>query len=445
MRIRQAAQPARQTAETEQDALELRAELDELLRARQYAGQRERRLAEAVRTAPDQQLPDGEVLRQLAQARTLREGLGERCIELSEQLKDLEIRLRQPAPRRAIPQQPTGARFGGAYSEAHAPSTPPAPPASPAPPAPQPTAPAPATGARFGPARPPAAEPDGPAPTGAPKARSSKARTPQAPPPPPPAPEPPRRRSPAELLALAERITTLHRQGATREPTALIEQAAVLLAPPDTARLAALLARSGPVGTSVQLARAVAQGSPDQAAATLAELRQAGSAEEAAELFHTLWSYPAAALPGLLAALERTGQHADGATLLWEWGSAPTAEIADLAAALQRAGRTADARTLLRQAAGRPTADLTALATTLAPPLPAVLLHELAALRPPAELVRLAAALDGRPELYDELLTALTADEGRHRTTLAALRTAGLPTTPTAPARSRWGRRQDRA
>ncbi|MFF2038923.1 hypothetical protein ACFVVX_00720 [Kitasatospora sp. NPDC058170] len=442
MRIRQASQPAQRTAETEQDALELRAELDELLRARQYAGQRERRLTEAVRNAPDQQRPDGELLRQLAQARTLREGLGERCLELSEQLKDLEIRLRQPTPRRGVPQQPTGARFGGAHNEAHAPSTPPAPPVS----QPQPTEAAPATGARFGPARPPAAEPDGPAPTRpsaarSSTARSSAARTPQAPPPPPPAPEPPRRRSPAELLALAERITTLHRQGATREPTALIEQAAVLLAPPDTARLAALLARSGPVGTSVQLARAVAQGSPDQAAATLAELRQAGSAEEAAELFHGLWAYPAAALPGLLAALERTGQHADGATLLWEWGSAPTAELADLAAALQRAGRAADARTLLRQAAGRPTADLTALATTLAAPLAAALLHELAALRPPAELVRLAAALDGHPELYGELLTALTADEVRHRTTLAALRTAGLPTTPAAPARSRWGRR----
>ncbi len=140
--------------------------------------------------------------------------------------------------------------------------------------------------------------------------------------------------------------------------------------------------------------------------------------------------------------LERAGQHADGATLLWEWGSAPTTELAALATALHLADRADDARTLLRQAAGRPTADLTALATALAPPLPGLLLGELAVLRPPTELVRLAGALAGRPDLYDALLAPLLADAGHHRTTLAALRTAGLPTSPAARPRSRWGRRQ---
>ncbi|MFI8080404.1 hypothetical protein ACIF6L_06400 [Kitasatospora sp. NPDC086009] len=426
MRIRHTEQPpAQHSGESEQDALDLRAELDELLRARQYANQRERRLAEAVRAVPERQRPDAELLRQLAQARTLREGLGTRCLELSEQLTALEDRLRQPPVRNPVPRQPTGARFGGVRGEeegAHAPSARRAAP------------PPPATGARFG----------------APRSRPEEAGEPTPPrtvpaPQPPPAPEeppePPRRRSPAELTALAERITALHRQGATQEITSLLGQAAALLLPLDTARLAGLLARGGPPDASVQLARGAAAGTPTQAASTLAELRSAGLAQEATELFHALWAYPADALPALLVALERAGQHADSATLLWEWGSAPTAELAALAAGLERAGRSEDARTLLRQAAGRPAAELTDLAGTLPEPLSGVLLRDLAALRPPTELVRLATALAPHRRLYDGLLAALLEDEGRHRSTLASLRGAGLPTAPAGPPRSRWGRR----
>ncbi|MFJ3788263.1 hypothetical protein [Kitasatospora sp. NPDC090091] len=435
MRIRHTEQPrAQHTGESEQDAIELRAELDELLRARQYANQRERRLAEAVRAVPERQRPDAELLRQLAKARTLREEIGARCLELSEQLMELEHRLRQPVPRQAAPgpapRPSADARFGGAYDDPYAPSAP-----QPAPPPPTPgTRSAPGTRSGTTQARSDDVQ-------ARPEEPEAPAAAPQAPPPPPPAPKPPRRRSPGELAALAERIVTLHRQGAARESAALLDQAAALLLPPDTARLAALLARGGPDGASVRLARGAANGEPEQAAATLAELRQAGLAEEATELFHALWGHPADALPALLAALEQTGQPADGATLLWNWGSAPTAELTALAAALERAGRAGDVRTLLRQAAGRPTADLTALVGTLPAPLPAVLLHELAALRPSAELVRLASALKDRRELYDGLLAVLTADEGRHRTTLAALRTAGLPTTPAGRPRSRWGRR----
>ncbi|WP_327676741.1 hypothetical protein [Kitasatospora sp. NBC_00458] len=455
---------------TEQDALELRAELDELLRARQYAAQRERRLVEALRALPERQQPDGESLRQLSQARTLREGLGARCLELSDQLKVLEDRLRQPAPRRRIPRQPTGARFGGgAYEEAPAPSAPPThPSAPPVPPPPR------ATGARFGRLR-AAGSPEATGPVGpAAAAEETATATPPPPPPapspapapapaPPPAGEPPRRRSAGELTALAGRITALyqqaghqqapqhqtghhqagHRQAAPQEAEALLARAADHLTPSDTAQLAALLARRGPAGTSVLLARSAARGAPERAAATLAELRQAGLAEEATELFHALWSYPVTALPALLGALERAGQHADGATLLWEWGSAPTSDLAALATRLHEADRAADARTLLRQAASRSSADLVDLVGALAAPLPALLLGEAAALRPPGELVRLAAALSaaGLRQLYDELLTALLADTARHRTTLAALRTAGLPTTPAPPPRSRWGRR----
>ncbi|MGW2252068.1 hypothetical protein ACWCXH_17985 [Kitasatospora sp. NPDC001660] len=342
---------------SEQQAHELRAELDELLRASRYAGQRERRLTEAIQASPNRQRPDGDLLRQLAQARTLREGLGARCIQLSEQLQELEHDMRQRPPEAP----------------------------------------------RFATHEPPPLRPD----TG----------------------------------ALAGRVTALHRSGALAEAADLLAQAAARLTPDDTAQLAGILARRGPGGASRQLARSAAHTAPEHAVAVLAELREAGLADEAAELFHAFWSYPATALPALLAALERAGQLADGATLLWEWGSAPTPELTALADGLQQAGRHTDVRTLLRQAAGRPTADLAALATDLPTPLPAVLLHELAALRPPVELVRLAASLDHHRGLYDLLLAALHSDAARHRATLAALRAAGLPTEPAAPTRPRWGRR----
>ncbi|MFF7589433.1 hypothetical protein ACFZCK_18290 [Kitasatospora purpeofusca] len=405
---------------SEQDALELRSQLDELLRARQYAVQRERRLSEAVRSLPDRQRVDGELLRQLTQARTLREGLGARCLELSDRLKTLEEQLRQPSPRVGGSERPgTGTPDGipdrgrdGALHDVHRDvdhrdahhDVHHAVRRAPADDGPHPT-------------------PTGPAPV------------------PGPAPAPPRHRSPGELAALAERITGLYRTASPTEATDILGQAAEHLTPEDTAALAARLAHRGPTGASLHLARSAVHGSPHHAAATLAELRRAGLAEEAGELFNTLRSCPAADLPALLDGLERAGQHADGATLLWEWGSAPTAELTALATALHRADRATDARTLLRQAAGRPTGDLTALATTLPAPLPALLLGELATLRPPAELVRLAGALAGRTDLYEALLTPLLADPGQHRTTLAALRTAGLPTTPANRPRSRWGRR----
>ncbi|MER7581763.1 hypothetical protein [Kitasatospora sp. NPDC097691] len=377
MRMRPTAQSAGQQLEGEQQAAELRAELDELLRASRYASQRERRLNEAIRATPGRQRPEGELLRQLAQARTLREGLGARCRQLSDQLEALEMRLRH-VPQEQGPQEP-----GQQEPPQHHRRPEPAPPQAP----------------------PPPARPD--------------------------------------IGALTERITTLHRSGARDEATELIDQAAARLAPADTALLVGMLARYGPAGASLRLARGTARSAPEHAVAVLAELRELGLAEEAAELFHAFWSYPAASVPGLLSALERAGQNADGATLLWEWGSAPTAELTSLAACLQQHDRPGDVRTLLRQAAGRPTADLAALTTELPPALATALLNELAALRPPVEIVRLAAALDGAGsrELYGQLLAALLADEARHRTTLAALRAAGLPTTPPAAPRSRWGRR----
>ncbi|MGW7444524.1 hypothetical protein [Kitasatospora sp. NPDC054795] len=376
MRMRPTAQSAGQRPEGEQQAEELRAELDELLRASRYASQRERRLNEAIRATPGRQRPDGELLRQLDQARTLREGLGARCLQLSDQLEALESRIRQR-------QQP-----------------PPPPPQHQQAPAQQPP-------------------------------------RQQQPPQQQPAPARP------DLGALTERITALHRAGSLAEATGVIDAAAARLTPSDAALLVGMLARYGPTGGSLLLARSIARSAPDHSVTVLAELRELGLAEEAAEVFHAFWGYPAASVPGLLSALDRAGLAADSATLLWEWGSAPMPELTSLAACLQQHGRSADVRTLLRQAAGRSTADLADLATGLPPALAALLLGELAVLRPPVEVVRLAAALDGAGSsgLYAQLLAALLADEARHRTTLAALRTAGLPTRPPTAPRSRWGRR----
>ncbi|GAA4837149.1 hypothetical protein [Kitasatospora terrestris] len=445
------------------DVQSLRAELDELLRARQFAAQRERRLTEAVR-ADYAQAPasaDQELLRQLAQARTLREGLGVRCLELSDRLLALEDRLQSerhssarstaeaghrhpsaagPAPhspaaptagattgRAARPAQParkrpTGARFGGVHQ--YEPEVEPVLP---------PVAAQPLRGARFGGVQ--AAPPDAqhadaaPRPPGALPADADR--------PEPAAPAAPLR-SPGELTALAQRVGELHRRGAAHESAAVVAQAAVTLAPADVARLVALLRAGGPAGSAGYLARSVAHSSAGQAAGTLAELRRTGQTDEAAALFHALWSTPAVALPALLTALESTGQSADGQTLLWEWASAPAPELAELALRLWESGRAADVRSLLRQAAGRPTADVAAVVLALDRTLALGLVGEVVRLRQAADIGALAAQVHADAELYGALLAAVVAqDESRARSALAALRAHGLPTDPLPRTRSR--------
>ncbi|WP_457029824.1 hypothetical protein [Kitasatospora sp. P5_F3] len=387
---------------TAEDVQALRTELDELLRARRYAAQREQRLAEALNAESRSGSADPELHHQLAQIRTLRDGLGTRHLELSERLLALEDHRREQT---AVPgrRRPTGARFGGAYEASAAPQ-----------PAPVVTT-APMRGARFAGVTTPEPEPAAP---------------PKQPvqPPRPKAPEP---RSAAELAALAARITALHSRGAAQESAAVTAQAAVVLAPADVARLIALLRTEGPSGAAGYLARAVAHGAAGQAAGTLAELRRGGLAEEAAALFHALWGYPAAELPSLLAALEQSGLSADGLTLLWEWGSAPPADLATLADHLRAAGRTEDAYRLLHQAAGRRTDELAATALQLDDQLAAALTHQVARLRSAADLAQYATALTHSPTRYRALLTAVaTLDEGRHRAARAALRSAGLPLGP---------------
>jgi len=430
------------------DIQALRTELDELLRARQYAAQRERRLNEALRTAtggPEgvrgyvgaQQQPDPELLRQLAQVQTLRNGLGARCLELSERLLAMEDQLRQsaePAPPAA--KRPTGARFGGAYQEA---------------PVAQPTVPtveaAPMTGARFGGVKPAAAKrkpesPESPrdahpmqVPDFHPATAQPNTAQPSSAQPPAPTPQ---LRTTAELTALATRITSLHQRGSANESAAVAAQAAVMLAPADVARLVAMLRTGGPTGAAAYLARTAAHGAAAQAAGTLAELRRTGLTDEAAELFHALWGYPAAALPALLGALEDSGLAADGLTLLWEWGSAPPAELASLAALLRDSGRPEDARSLLHQAAGRQIGELAALTLGLDQSLALTLIGEVSRLRSASDLALFGGGLVHRPDLYEMLLAAVAAlDESRTRSALAALRSAGLPTAPSPRPRSR--------
>ncbi|GAA2792121.1 hypothetical protein GCM10010441_16710 [Kitasatospora paracochleata] len=471
----------------------LRAELDQLLRARQFATQRERRLAEAIRggsltveggRGPSRPPgPSGEyrhsvpqsnpdLLSQLAQAKTLREGLGARCLELSDRLLAMEDRLQaerlsagQPGPEAdhhrlasatgtgtgtgtgqhppatestpagtASPQQrrrPIGARFGTSYEETTAPTVPAV------------TA-APVRGARFSWIKETPSGRDSPTPKhpvsaghGNTGTQASGPSAAQAPPPPPP----PHTRTFGELRTLVQRVSELHRRGAAQESAAIVAQAAVTLSPVEVAQLIELLRTDGPSGASGYLARSAAYGPAEQAVGTLAELRQSGLIDEAAELFHAMWDVPAAALPTLLSALERAGESADAQTLLWEWASAPPTELADVATRLREAGRQEDVRSLLRQAAGRQTGELAATALVLDRSLGAELVGAVVRLRSAVDVGAFASAIRGEAVLYGALLAAVDGiDESRARSAFAALRALGLPTEAPARPRSR-GRR----
>ncbi|MFJ5882551.1 hypothetical protein [Kitasatospora cineracea] len=227
------------------------------------------------------------------------------------------------------------------------------------------------------------------------------------------------------------------------ESAGIVAQVALMITPSDLAGLATLLRAEGPAGSSTYLARSVASGPPEHAAATLAELRQEGLVDEAADLFHTLWSVSAQALPLLLAALEQSGQSADGQTLLWERASAPAGELAELAGHLRASGRSDDARHLLRQAAGRPLKEVAAITTALDEESATALIGELVRLRSASDIGQFAAAIQGSTELYDALLFAADdLEESRARSAFAALRTAGLPTQPAPRSRSKSRQRR---
>ncbi|MER8186579.1 hypothetical protein [Kitasatospora sp. NPDC094015] len=410
----------------------VRAELGELLRARQYAALRERRLAEAVRAAP---APAEDLLRQLDRARQARAELGERCRQWQDRLRLLAEREQPADPPAARPtgaRRPTGhgqdERWGDRQDERWDQRRDdraddlraPAPASATAPPIAEPTATAPpipeaaeATAA--------AAAPGTAAPAAGPRPRSAE-----------------------ELTALAGLIADLHRRGSGTESAALVARAALALAPADVVRLATRLHAAGPAGAAGYLARTTAGGPAVQAVGTLAGLREAGLVEEAADLFHLLRATPAERLPELLAALEEAGQSADAQTLLWEWGSASAVELARLAEQLSTAGRSADSRALLRQAAGRPIAEVAEVCLELTGEPAVALVTEVVRLRSATGLGEFGRAVRHDPVRYEALLGAIAAlDESATRTALAALRTAGLPTERAGRAAGRrraWGR-----
>ncbi|MGA5704356.1 hypothetical protein [Peterkaempfera bronchialis] len=439
---------------------DMRMQLDEMLRARQYAVQRERRLAAELRSAGHRYAappagPDPEAARQLAQARAYREQLGAECLRLSEQLRGVEAQARwngasPPPPGEAEPEAeaPIDVEIEGDLApEARVEP-------EPGPAAGRRTRPRRAGGARHGGAAADRPIPEPPAEV--PEARDGRDR--------PVAGERPmageRPGSDAEAarqqpwpivdpVALAARVSGMHAAGQGRQAVAAVAEAALSLAPADVAALAAELHTEGPSGSAGYLARAAAGGTADHAAQVLSLLRQAELTEEAQELFHQLWSWPPDRLPPLFAALERTGQAADAATLLWESASAPADEVAALVGALADAGRDADLRSLLGQTASRAAPEVADLVRALADAgresANEVLLRTLVRGRQPGDLARLGSVLmaEGRPEVYGRLLAAAeeTAPE-RRRDIASALRLAGLPLhVPASSGRNRLGRR----
>lgn len=413
---------------------EMRGELDELLRAHQYAVQRERRLATELQAAGQNHpaaAADGAAAQRLAQARAYREQLGAECHRLSRRLLEAEEQARwtatgshptapAPAAAPAVPPQQRrhgGARFGGAYPAEETP-------------APRPPAAAPPVGARFG---------------GRPATEQPGAAQPR--PPAEPGPTPPRR--PTDPAALAARVGELHATGRGREAVAVVAEAALALTPEGVAALTARLRAEGPTGAAAYLARSVTRGPAGHVASVLALLRRAELAEEAQELFHQLWSWPADRLVPLFEALERTGQAADAATLLWESASAPPEQVAALAAALADAHREPDLRSLLGQAASRSAPEVAAVVAALADAgrtaEGGVLLDAAVRGRQAGDIAELASLLAGGadPSAYGRLLAAAEeAPAERRRDIAAALRLAGLPLHVDAVRRGRLGRRK---
>ncbi|WP_377271519.1 hypothetical protein [Peterkaempfera sp. SMS 1(5)a] len=441
---------------------ELRTQLDELLRARQYAVQRERRLAAGLRPAEHgyatpSPAQDRAMVQQLAQARAYREQLGTECRRLSEQLLEAEEHARwtavtpvQPDPGpdggqgvhagRARVRTRGSARHGGMPTGGETPAA--APPPDTAPPGRRSGAP---VGARFGGAH-GGSEPD-PGPPSAPDGRPGRSAPPRDP---QPAVAPPAGPGPfVDLAALTSQVSRLHAAGRSQEAVATVVEASLALAPDQVALLATRLRAQGPPGSARCLARSAARGPAGHVALVLALLRRAELMEESQELFHQLWSWTADRLVPLFDALEQTGQAADAATLLWESASAPPDDVAALAAALAHAGRAADLRSLLGQASSRSPAEVAALVTALAGAGRAdeyeLLLGAAVRGRQASDLAELGAQLasGGDPGPYARLLAAAEeAAPERRRDIAAALRLAGLPLQADASTRSRLGRRR---
>ncbi len=167
-------------------------------------------------------------------------------------------------------------------------------------------------------------------------------------------------------------------------------------------------------------------------AVRLRVLRAEGRSGEAYALLSEAVSRPAARLPLLAGELEREGLAAEVATLLWEAATLPPAALAATAGALADAGRGDDCRALLAQCAGRPAAEVadTALALRAAGrhEETAVLLGGMLRARTDEHAARVAEADPGA--LVPPLLEAAAGSPQRYRNLAHALRGAGLPGIP---------------
>lgn len=429
-------------------------QLDVMIRERQYAAVRRRRLTGTTEGSPSA-VEDSATGAELAWAEDDVRRASARCAELRRRLEALETAAATAAAAGAVPgTEPDGAHSGhtrpGEAAPAGASTEPPGPSGSGAGQA------APRSVPRAG----QAASGDGRtgSPGGAPASSSSGAPAPSGPSasPEPPAGRPgpgggragepasPRPSAPKRAARpRGARFAGLETEDADAAPAAPPEGPGVRppaepAAAPRGARFAgAYQSGDGDGERRERAAReremlAAAYAEARDTAVRLRVLRAAGRSGEAYVLLSEAVSRPAARLPLLALELEREGLAAEVATLLWEAAALPPAALAATAGALADAGRGDDCRALLAQCAGRPAAEVadTALALRAAGrhEETAVLLGGMLRARTDEHATRVAEADPGA--LVPPLLEAAAGSPQRYRNLAHALRGAGLPGIP---------------
>ncbi|MCD0482665.1 hypothetical protein LO771_09695 [Streptacidiphilus sp. ASG 303] len=464
------------TASAQVDAMRTR--LDELLAARRYAVQRERRLAAELRSGGlRSDGAAGGVEQELAQARTYRERLGAECVRLGEELKGAEARVRwsavrgehPPAPeqaagtapdaavpdpadapqaaapgggRRGRPRRTGGARHGGVFT-AEGPADEPAEGLQPVP-----AAPVRPVGARFGGA---AGEPvPADAPQGTGRGRGGREQREQqgrreygehreqhpgrarwaarpdgrehpggeAPSAQDPSAQDPSAQAPSAQARPAE------------EPPAEARPAADALA----ARVRALYAGGQGQQAAREVAAAAVSLSPADVAALAGRLHADGPPGSSAYLARAAAGGGPGQVAGVLALLRQAELVEEAQELfhrLWAW---PPDRLVPLFDALERTGQAADAATLLWESASAPPAGVAALAAALADAGRDADLRSLlgqASSRAPGEVAALAAALAGAGRAAECRVLLRAVVRGRTADDVAGLGSAltvrGLP------------------
>ncbi|MFF4651962.1 hypothetical protein [Streptomyces sp. NPDC001380] len=466
------------TASAQVDAIRTR--LDELLAARRYAVQRERRLAAELRSGGlRSDGAAGGVEQELAQARTYRERLGAECVRLGEELKGAEARVRwsaavrgehAPAPgqaagaapdpavpdpadapqaaapgggRRGRPRRTGGARHGGVFT-AEGPADGPAEGLQPVP-----AAPVRPVGARFGGA---AGEPvPADAPQGTGRGRGGREqreqrgrreygehreqhpgraqRTVR-----PAGREHPGGEDPSAQDTSAQDTSAQARPAeepsAEARPAARHTAAAGALA----ARVRALYAGGQGQQAAREVAAAAVSLSPADVAVLAGRLHADGPPGSSAYLARAAAGGGPGQVAGVLALLRQAELVEEAQELfhrLWAW---PPDRLVPLFDALERTGQAADAATLLWESASAPPAGVAALAAALADAGRDADLRSLlgqASSRAPGEVAALAAALAGAGRAAECRVLLRAVVRGRTADDVAGLGSAltvrGLP------------------